>query len=914
MEFLAGVFFLFVLVCLPLAVVAYVSMRQRLNELEARLGALERTTNFLTDRVPREVPPPIPAAPPVPPSLPPPPPLPPEQPAVIEAPPPPPLPPMPAEPPAPETPAPPKEDWEAVVGGSWLNKIGALVLVFGLGLLLNYSLTQLGPAGKIAVGAALGGVLLAAGGWLASKAAYRVFSAGLTAAGWACLYITAYAAHAIPASRIIDNSTLGLFLLLAVAAGMMLHSLRYRSEAATGVAFASAFLALQIDRASATALVASLVLTAALLFVCHRMKWRLLPLAGAVFVYGSALLAGPAKLFVTGLGQPALWGLWLLFEVYDLWEGEHEERAAAARLLYLLNGLGFLGAQLVTAGNGQQNHWPLFLGLAAAAYLVSASLRWRRRPPADDQPPLEALLTGPGLAVAAAAALAFFALNARYQGLWRDGAWLLEGDALVLASWRLRHNLLRWIGGVILAAPLLHVLLAGLGHAATPLALVMATAFYANRFATGWRAYSWSATVLVGMVAGVETAVDWHGLVLIAVSVLLLEAGLRWKWTDFEWQGAALAAFGSLRLLLPLLVFDSHRLPWQAWSGGAVLLLAATARCAIEPAKRLLANGFAWAATAIALVSLWDLLPSPLVAVAWGLLGLVMVEIGLSAGFPGLRACGLTALGCAFGRLLLSNFTISGRTWVLSHRLLTVGPFLPAGYHLWHRLRHAETPWERAAARLALWAPAVLAFLLVRFELGRARTGAGSMVAALLLLYFGLRLKIPDLRRQSYLASIAAFLRCWGTDFHIAGELGGLPVRLTVALIVIAGLFFAHRLMPRELPDGDRLDKWARPAFAAAGALLLAGFLFNEVSGKVLSVAWALEGLLLLGSGFAWRERILRLAGLGLFLFCVLKVFVYDLRSLEGLARIASFLVLGLLLLAVSWLYTRFKEQIRRYL
>ncbi len=49
-----------------------------------------------------------------------------------------------------------------------------------------------------------------------------------------------------------------------------------------------------------------------------------------------------------------------------------------------------------------------------------------------------------------------------------------------------------------------------------------------------------------------------------------------------------------------------------------------------------------------------------------------------------------------------------------------------------------------------------------------------------------------------------------------------------------------------------------------------------------------------------------------LFLFCVLKLFVYDLRQLDVPSRILSFVVLGLFLLAASWIYTRFREQIRR--
>jgi len=63
--------------------------------------------------------------------------------------------------------------------------------------------------------------------------------------------------------------------------------------------------------------------------------------------------------------------------------------------------------------------------------------------------------------------------------------------------------------------------------------------------------------------------------------------------------------------------------------------------------------------------------------------------------------------------------------------------------------------------------------------------------------------------------------------------------------------------------------------------------------------------------GTPLRRRPARLA---LLLACILKLFVWDLRHLETLSRIFSFLVLGLLLVAVSWIYTRFRDRVQRYL
>jgi len=104
----------------------------------------------------------------------------------------------------------------------------------------------------------------------------------------------------------------------------------------------------------------------------------------------------------------------------------------------------------------------------------------------------------------------------------------------------------------------------------------------------------------------------------------------------------------------------------------------------------------------------------------------------------------------------------------------------------------------------------------------------------------------------------------------------------------------------------------ARAFFSALATLLVAGLLWKDVSGSVLTVAWGVQGLLLLGAGFPARERPLRLAGLALLLYCISKLFIYDLRRLETVYRILSFVALGVILLGVSWIYTRFRDTIRR--
>jgi len=76
----------------------------------------------------------------------------------------------------------------------------------------------------------------------------------------------------------------------------------------------------------------------------------------------------------------------------------------------------------------------------------------------------------------------------------------------------------------------------------------------------------------------------------------------------------------------------------------------------------------------------------------------------------------------------------------------------------------------------------------------------------------------------------------------------------------------------------------------------------REVS---ISVTWAAYGMGLIALGFNRRSAVLRYLALGLLGITVVKVFAVDLLALDGIYRIIGFIVLGLVLLAASFLYHR---------
>jgi uncharacterized membrane protein len=72
------------------------------------------------------------------------------------------------------------------------------------------------------------------------------------------------------------------------------------------------------------------------------------------------------------------------------------------------------------------------------------------------------------------------------------------------------------------------------------------------------------------------------------------------------------------------------------------------------------------------------------------------------------------------------------------------------------------------------------------------------------------------------------------------------------------------------------------------------------------SVAWLLTGVGLLIVGTIREERMIRRASLVVMMIAVAKVFIFDASVLQGLYRVLSFFGLGIVLIALSWFYSRF--------
>ncbi len=938
------------------------------------------------------------------------------------------------------------EEWEAVVGGSWLNKLGVLVLVIGIALLLGYEFTRVGPGGRVAIGMGVSLTMLTSGVLIERKRAYAIFARGLIGGGWAALYFTTYAMHALPAAKVIDNAYVATALLLAVAGGMILHSLRYKSQTVTGLAYFIAFATLALSESTPFSVLALLPLAASLLYLAYRFDWNRMAVFGLFATYAT-VASRPDVDAPLGSTQALFAMYWLLFETFDLFRLRRSTASWTIESLILpINAFSFLGLSMVKWQRSSPEHLYAFFAAGAAVYLASALLRTYLRPPStfdQDSSTLDRIAGGSYEGpITLSAGLAAAAILLRASGEWINVGLLIEGEILFLAGLRFGQSYLRRLGGAAFIGSVIKVVLVDQSTGGSivlagrtwtnwsPIAALSAALFYVNRILSRSEgaAYSTTAAGLVAMALGFETPHQYLCVAWLVFAAVLFEVGFRLRppefGAEFRYQAYIIGALGTgAGLLINSLgaVQFGARSDWpHAWLPLAIcaaLHYAATLRISLSEDERLddAEKNISWitaaSATTFLFVIAWKIAPSAYLGAAWLLVGAVLFELGLrklpnhfrwlsyfvsAAGFwnmfwyhvveaqigsnssepislaiatavcfsvsarvfrpmpdrigewerewcrdlyaaagalfamtlvwlklpPPIVAPVWTVLGLAFfeigvrfalARIRLLAHLIAAAVCLrllsldlagfpdalqITYRTFTILPILASHYYIWWRD-------QRTSSRLYLYAATVIFIALARFELGPTFAIVAWALFGLALFEIGLLRKIVDLRWQSYFLALLSFS-------YTSWILPGTNASVLAACAVIACFYCAQLLAPRN--DRENPEHYARAFYSLLATLLLAILLFHEVSGGALTMAWGAEALALLGAGFPLRDRVQRLSGLALFMLCVLKLFLYDLRELETVNRILSFIVLGLILVGVSWMYTRFRDRIQRYL
>lgn len=771
---------------------------------------------------------------------------------------------------------------EERIGTRWVVWLGGLTLALGGFFMVRYSIEEglLGPGVRVLLGGLFAAALLAAGEWtrrhdsMAAIAPLPIANipAILTAAGTAVAFATVYAAYAlydflVPATAFV---LLGLVALATLAAAL-LHGPALAGLGVVG-AFATPVL-VSSERPDFWALYIYLAIVTAAAFGLARIRlWRWLAITTTVFALlwtipcldcGPSMVAPHAFHVIVGFALAALLVVCGLLFGPPAEPGKIEPVSSSTLAAYVL------GATMIVLGSGHAMSAITVFGLLVVATLAIA---WR-----------------------ASAAVGAVAANAVLV-------------AIVFLEWAVRANpdMLVLPGG---AMP-------GLAPSATDEAVsahliaaaIFGTGFTVAGFAAQGRSISamvpviWAAsavfTPIALLIALYARVAHFDRSIPFAIIAVILAAVFGWMTETLSRResrpgqaiAAALFATGTLGALALALTFALEK----GWLTIALALMSA---------------GTAWVAT-----------QRPIPFLRWLaaiLAAIVVARIGYEPRIA----------GDAIGSTIIFN-------WLLWGYGVPALSFWTASYLL--QKRGDDVPLRMIEAAAILFT-VLLAFMEIRHAInggkiyvadtGLVECGLQSSVA----LAMAIGLERLRLRSHSIVHNIAAILLTVAAGLiALFGSLGlenPMIWHINVGGLVINKLLLAYA-MPAVLMlilsyviAGHRARAYANTIATGALVMTLAYISFEIrrfYHGPVISsgdikdaeqytytIAWLAFGVVLLAAGVLFNSQRARLASAAVIALTILKAFLVDMSELTGVYRSLSFMVLGLVLVAIGWLYQR---------
>jgi uncharacterized membrane protein len=870
-------------------------------------------------------------------------------------------------------------DIEEMLGTDWLNKLGITLLVLGVAFFLSYELRTMGPAGKVLVGFVTAAVMLAAGIWFERGDRYRILARAGIGGGWALLFFTTYAMYHVQAARVLTSQLTDLVLMLAVAAAMVGHTLRYRSQVVTGLAFLLAFLTVTISHSNVYSLSAGVVLAAALVVIVGRTQWFELELFGILASYLNHFLwvrpiieamhgkRHPFPEFLPSAGILALY--WLIFRLSYVFRSpgsEAQERVSTAAAL--LNTSLLLALLKYQSVHPEWAFWALLAIGAVETALAQLPATRRRR---------TAVIVLSTLGVV----LLIAAFPFRYSGARLSVLWLVEAEALLLIGVWTREVVFRRLGmiaSVLVAGQMIAYDAAEIfgrrmddadlraDFALAILLVVAGVVFYLNAhwvlprwpglFATEFdrrvmQRLSYAGALMLLTAAWIAFPQAWSAVVWSALGIVLSLAGKRLAARDpgspaLGYQASFLAGIAFVRVLMINLETTEkfHGLTLRLitialvaallyatsrWSGSA----ASEAKTNSQAFDRIAGSAYTWAASFLLALVAWYELRSVGVADAWVVGGLVLLELGLTRQSLNLRLQGYMALAASFLRIFFVNLDAAGLPGESSPRFYTVVPIALAYFYAYWRTGEPSADLAAAEHRLRVsdlccWLGTITVASLMRFELPADWVAAAWAALVFALLAIAWRSGQRIFLHQGLLVVFGVLFRTVLHNFYERSYFpaplwenpwitGGAAIALLLASLPIA--FQIRRKGETSEKTGipgliEGLGRRPEQLLFFTTVALLTVLLALEMRHGMVTLSWGVEGVAVFLLALWLGERSFRLTGLGILLLCVGKILFADVWRLNARDRYVTFIALGAALLLVSFLYTRNREALRRYL
>ena len=838
---------------------------------------------------------------------------------------------------------------EETLGTNWLLKLGIITLVVGIAFFGIYEFGVVGPWGKAGISFFVSLLLLAGGVALEKLERYRLIGRGGIGGGWALLFFSTFGIYHVGAMRIFSADlkwlTFDCALMLLVAVAMALHTLRYRSQFVTGLAFLLGYFTVSLSQNSVYSLSAGAFLAVGLVSIVLKMGWFELEVFGILSTYLTHLywlfrLLGPNG--ANGHTFPEyhsslaiLFFYWLIFRfsyVKRSIKNDFEEHVStAAALLNMFMLLACLRFQSVDPTLA----YIALLGVGAAEFIPAQLPATRRRREAF------IVLTVAGTALMLAAAPSHYSDN--HVAI----LWLVATEVFLIVGVLVKEVVFRRLGlliGLLVGIRLLAYDfrdLANLRFQAERLELgtgvlfaFCCVVFFLNDLGLGarWREHFEGALEqrlltthsYLGAFAAVTAAWalflhDWTAIAFAAVMLFLAAMSRALESRHLQVQFALIGALTLYRAAvvnLHLEAAEHAHVPMRLLTlpilAAAYYLTAKLAKLRDDPEQRTLRGLFAAAGTGLLALLIWFEVPE-----LWRPLAFIAFAVLLSE-----AASALTHHAIGWHSHILGGLAI--------YTALTADP---DNAHAWHTI-----PWHALAAlpvvaglywlakrvgvihprHLSIsqisytWAGTGVMVWVLAEALHAPWIAAGWIVFAVALALAARWVPYTQLAWQANAVGFCALLRAFFYNYNYQQQFWG-PITLRVFTIslVAADLYFLSR---RGAPE----ERFARVvaffhSFAATG--LLAILAWYEQPNGWLAPIWATFALVLalVDQRFEleelpWQSHILA----GITLLRVFAMNLYDTSTWRGLSvRLLSLAIVAVIFYALSRLI-RMPEDWRR--
>lgn len=805
-----------------------------------------------------------------------------------------------------------KGDLESRIGGNWFNRIGVLAIFLGVAFFLKYAVDNdwIGPKTRVLIGVAIGVLFLIGGERLRKR--YASYAYGLTGGGIAVLYASIWFASGKRYDLI--SSTEAFAFMAVVTATASLLAARYRALPIAVLGLIGGFLTpilLSTGVDNETGLFGYIaLLDAGVLLLAYSKQWRSLNYLSficTVLMFGAWMEEwyDPSKLRTTIIFLTVFFIIFALLAV--LYNVVNRRPTGWLDLTMVFgNALLYFGMSYGLLDERYHSRLGLFAVLVAGFYLGLGYFTYRR-----DREDKLLVFTFLGLGFL----FSVLAVPIQFEQHWITMGWAIEGAVMTWIGLRANDRPSRYGAFVVFSIAITHWALSDVQESAylAPVHFV--------------------------------PLLNKRALSCVVLIASLVAAAIFYKRYGQKLEGKT--NFAGLLFL--------------AANALAIVLLSIDANDYFEQRKAI-ASGVDFASSlgnskALTLTALWTMY------------GLSTLFIGVTRKLRPLRFLALLLLAGATVKVLvvdLNYYAASWHTLVLNQTFASFGLIVAAlalGAWFYARNFKADDEERNIVVPLLIGAANVLAIVALSGEVWGHFTRIRSetqgidyvrlentkqfVLSAVWTIYGAVALFV-GIKRGRQAVRIGALVLLALTigkalmvdlSYYDAGwhTLILNQTFATFALLVYA-LASGARFYSRAKSVDEDESKLIMPVLVASANLLALVALSAEALGPFaakisagavtpgplgdlrlaqqlsLSVVWAIYGGAMLTIGIARRSKLLRVMALLLLGLTIFKVFLFDLSSLEKLYRIISFIVLGAILLAVSFLYQRYRQRMVEFI